>query len=101
PFQNLVPLCEPVQFVRNSCPEFFRLLDRLTVDALIVFQTLDVRLPAEVLRAFEISILVQDGFDVAAGIGRGRLLGHAGPSSYSAAGKRIADSTRAGAECLQ
>jgi hypothetical protein len=35
-----------------------------------------------VLGAFEFSILVQDRLDIAAGIGRRRLLGHAGPPCY-------------------
>ena len=56
PLQDLVPLLEPVQFVRDSAPEFFRLLDRLAVDALVIFQALDVRLLAEVLRALKFSL---------------------------------------------
>ena len=82
PFQNLVPLLEPVQIVGDAAPEFFRLLDRLAIDALVVFQALDVRLLAEGLRTFEFSVLVQDGLDIAAVIGRGGLSGMLVPRMY-------------------
>src|ERR1700687_2006144 len=97
PFQNLLPLFEPVQFVRDPCPKFLRLLDRLTIDALVLLQALDAGLLAEGLRTFELAVLVQDGINIGASIRRGRLFWHAGPSSL---GKCIADSTRAGADCL-
>ena len=80
PFQDLVPLFEPMQLVRDPGPEFLRLLDRFAVDALVLLQALDVRLPAEIFWTFELSILVQNGFDIAAAIGRSGLLGHAVPS---------------------
>src|SRR5580692_161612 len=76
PFQNLVPLLEPMQFFCNTCPELFRMFHRLAINALILFQTLDVCSRAEVLRRFKSALFLQDGVDVGSGSRDGSLVGH-------------------------
>ena len=98
PLQNLVPLLEPVQFLGDAAPEFFRLFDRFAIDALVLFQALDVRLLAEVFRALELSLLVQNRLDVVSSFGRWEASLPWGSSSYFR--KRIADSTGRNVECL-
>src|ERR1700690_945043 len=77
PFQNFVPLLEPVQFFRNASPELLGMVYRFTINALVVFQTLDVCLFAEMLRTLKPALLLQDGVNVGIGSGDGRLLWHA------------------------
>src|SRR6266550_1480868 len=59
PLQDFVPLLEPVQFFRDASPELFRLLDGFAVDTLVLFETLDVRLLAEMIRTLEFSLLIE------------------------------------------
>ena len=66
PLQNFVPFPEPVQLTGDASPEFFGFLDGFFVDALILFQALDVRLLTEFRRAFESALLLQGGIDVGA-----------------------------------
>ena len=64
PFENLVPLLEPVQFAGDPRPEFVRVVDRFLVEALVFFEALDVGLLAEFRGRFELALLVQDGIDI-------------------------------------
>lgn len=64
PFEDLVPLFEPVEFVGNFGPKLFGVFDGFFVDALVVFEALDVGLLAEFFRAFELALFLQDRSDV-------------------------------------
>ena len=66
PFENLVPLLEPVQLAGDARPEFVRVVDRFFVETLVFFEALDVGVLAELRRRIEPSLLVQDGIDVGA-----------------------------------
>ena len=69
PVEDFVPLFEPVQLGGNAAPEFFRLLNRFAIDALVLFLAFDVRGPAEFLRRFEFALFLQNGIDIGAGSG--------------------------------
>src|SRR5262249_47970685 len=64
PLEDLVPLLEPVQLGGDPSPKSLLIFDRLTVDALVVFETFDVGLAAELFRTFKLPLLLQDGIDV-------------------------------------
>src|SRR5438876_3073791 len=76
PLKNSVPLFEPMQFLGNTSPELFRLLYGLAVNALVLFQTFDMRLLAEVFGAFKLPPLLQNGIDVCRCLGSGGLIRH-------------------------
>src|SRR5207253_3928763 len=76
PFEDFVPFLEPVQFVGNATPEFFWLLDRLAVNALVLVETLDVSLATEFRRTFKFPLLVQRGIDIDVDGGDGNLFCH-------------------------
>src|SRR6266404_7087603 len=78
PFEDLVPLLEPVQLFGNAAPKFFRMLDRLTVDAVVFFGALDVSLPAKIFRTLKLALLLQNGINAGAGNGDGCLICHSG-----------------------
>ena len=65
PLQNSVPLVEPMQLFSYASPELLRLLDRLTVDVLVIFGALDVRVLAEVFRAGKLTLFLKGRIDVA------------------------------------
>src|SRR5258708_37245711 len=56
PFEDLVPLFEPVQLFSDASPEFFRMLDRLAIDAVVFFYALDMRLISKMLRTLKLSL---------------------------------------------
>ena len=56
-----------MQLFGDASPEFFRLLDRFAIDALVFFETLDVCLLAEMIRTLEFSLLIESGIDVDGG----------------------------------
>src|SRR5450631_1347574 len=66
PFQNFVPLLEPVQLSGNARPELVRVVDRFLVETLVLFEALDVGVLAELRGRIELALLVQDGIDVGA-----------------------------------
>ena len=76
PLQNVVPFFEPMQFLGNTSPELFRLLYGLAVNALVLFQTFNMRLLAEVFGAFKLPPLLQNGIDVGRCLGSGGLIRH-------------------------
>jgi len=53
-----------MQLFGNPSPEFLRLLDRLPIDTFVFLETLDVSVLAELLRALELAVFVQDGINV-------------------------------------
>src|SRR2546430_8072659 len=65
-----------MQFLGNTSPELFRLLYGLAVNALVLFQTFDMRLLAEVFGAFELPLLLQNGINVGRCLGGGGLIRH-------------------------
>jgi hypothetical protein len=76
PFQNFVPLLEPVHLACNARPEFIRVVDRLIVNMLVFLEALNVRLLTEFRRTLKLPLLVQDGINVGAlGIDNG-FIGH-------------------------
>ena len=64
PFQNFVPLLEPVQFAGNARPEFVGLLDRFFIEMLILIERLDVGLLGKLRRTRELALLIQNGIDI-------------------------------------
>src|SRR6476619_3885813 len=77
PLEDFVPFLEPVQVFGDASPELLRLLDGFAVDALVVFEALDVRASAELFGWLELTLLLKNGINVC---GRQRgLIGHLGP----------------------
>ena len=80
PFENLVPLLEPVQFAGDARPELVGIVNGLFVEAIVLVEALDVGFLGEFGRTLELALLVQDGIDVRAlGIRFGKndgFLGH-------------------------
>ena len=64
PFENLVPLFEPVQFGGNARPELVGVVDRFLVELFVLGETFDVRMLRELSGRFELALLLQDGVDV-------------------------------------
>ena len=54
-----------MQFGGNTSPKLFWLFDGFAIDAVILFQTLNVGVGAEMLRTFKAALLLQDGVNVA------------------------------------
>src|SRR5215467_1754453 len=87
PVENLVPFLEPVQIFGDATPEFFGLLDGLVIDALVVFEALEMRASAELFGWLELSLLLKDGVNVCS---RQRgLVGHAEPLDMNSNDCRI------------
>src|ERR1700687_5130936 len=76
PFENLVPLLEPVKFAGNPRPEFVGVVDGFLVEMLVFVQRLDVGLFAELGRRLELALLIQNGIDVRALIIDHSFIGH-------------------------
>jgi hypothetical protein len=64
PFENFVPLLEPVQFAGNARPEFFGLVDRFLIEMLVFIERLDVGLLGKFGRTFELALLIQNRINV-------------------------------------
>src|SRR5437660_3320869 len=64
PFEDFVPLLEPVQLTGDESPEFFGIINRFFVEALVLGQALDVRLLAELRGTLELALLLQNRIDV-------------------------------------
>src|ERR1700730_3267742 len=64
PFENALPLLEPVHLGGDSSPEFLWVIHRFLVQTLVVGKTLDVGRPAEFFRALELTLLLEGGIDV-------------------------------------
>src|SRR5271166_2587167 len=47
PFENFVPLLEPVQFLGDAAPELVGIVNRFLIDALVLGKALDVSALAE------------------------------------------------------
>src|SRR5207245_8884435 len=56
PFQYLVPLLEPVQLHADPTPEFFGLLNRFAVTALLLFRTPALRAPTTIYRRVKLAV---------------------------------------------
>src|SRR6266853_4332445 len=65
PLENLVPLLEPMQLAGDAAPELVGIVHRFFVEALVLFEALDVSLLAEFRRRREAALLLQDGIDAA------------------------------------
>ena len=81
PFENALPLFEPVEFAGNPRPELVGLVDGFSIEMLVFLERLDVSLLAEFRRRLELAQLIQSGIDVrAVGIDGGfignSLIGH-------------------------
>jgi hypothetical protein len=66
PFENLVPLFEPVEFAGNVRPEFVGLVYRFLIKTLVFIERLYVGLLGEFGRALELASLIQNGIDIRA-----------------------------------
>src|SRR5262245_23806570 len=53
PFENLLPLFEPMQILGHAPPELLRLFDGLAVEALVLLEASDMCLLAELRGALE------------------------------------------------
>src|SRR5450432_3582615 len=69
PFEDGVPLFEPVEFLGGAGPEFFRLLDRLFVERLVFGKAFEMSIAGKIRRTFEPALLVEGGIDVGLMIG--------------------------------
>src|SRR6266404_5514720 len=79
PVEHLVPFFEPVQFAGNAAPEFFRFVDGLAVDPLVIFCALDVRDATKFFRALKLALLLENGINIRVGNGHGCLVSHWSP----------------------
>src|SRR6266849_3492824 len=64
PFEDFVPLFEPVQLTGDAPPELLGIVDRLLIEALIFGETLDVSLLAELRWTLEFALLLQNRINV-------------------------------------
>ena len=78
PFQHAIPLLEPVQLFRNTPPEFFRLLHGFAINVLVLRQTLNVGMLAELGWWFELTLLLKNRINVGFDCRRGSLFCHDG-----------------------
>src|SRR5579862_7946873 len=77
PLENFFPRLEPVQLTGDAAPEFIGVVDRFLVEALVLSESFDVGVAAEIRGRLEFALLVKDGID-AGGLRRcsNRFLGH-------------------------
>ena len=68
-----------MQVICHVAPKSLRVFDRLAVDALVVCQALYVRVPAEVLGAFELALFLKYRVNVAFDRRDRSLLRHGSP----------------------
>src|SRR5215831_9273721 len=79
PFEHIVPLLEPVQFVGNAGPELVGVVDRFLIEALVFVEALYVRLAAKFRGALELTLLVKNGINVAGLRVHDSFIGHMKP----------------------
>src|SRR5450432_2824112 len=65
-----------MQLFGNAAPEFFRMLDRFAIDAVVFLPALDVGPLAKLLRRLKSPLLLQRGIDVHLNVCRGSLVCH-------------------------
>src|SRR5216684_5149511 len=65
PFENFVPLLEPMQFAGDAAPELIGIVDRFLVEPLIFGEALDVSVLTEFGGRLEAALLLKDGIDAA------------------------------------
>src|SRR5271166_1730650 len=65
PFEDLVPLLEPVQLAGNPAPELIGLLDRLFIKLFVFFYALDVSVAAEGDGRLEAALFLENRIDAA------------------------------------
>src|SRR5258708_33346463 len=70
PFENFVPLLEPMQFAGDAAPELVGIVDGFLVETLVFGEVLDVSLPGEFGGRVEAALFLKDGIG-AAGLGIG------------------------------
>src|SRR5215469_236610 len=63
PLEHLVPFPEPVQLLGYTSPESVRMLDRFSIDSLIIFAGLNVRSAPEFFWRCKFTLLLEHGVD--------------------------------------
>src|SRR5436305_3218010 len=76
PFQNLVPLLEPVQLARDTRPERVGIVNRLLIEPLVLREVLDMGLRRKFRRALELALLLQNGIDIGGSRINDGFIGH-------------------------
>ena len=74
PFEHAIPGFEPVQLASYAAPELLRLLDRLFINSLVLFQALDVSLLSKFRWSLKLPVLFTYGIN--AGSACCRVVGH-------------------------
>src|SRR5260370_37556351 len=63
PFENFVPLLEPMQFAGDAAPELVGIVDGFLVETLVFGEDLDVSLPGEFGGGLRAALFLMDGID--------------------------------------